>query len=160
MSAMPNLSRYEIEELLDLNSFYELRKARVPVERDAIFPNLSVATLSSTTKTPPMTSQTRRTLFAKDLAVFDGLKLKAPRVIVYSGDSKIETKLEQIGQRGYAAGFEGLHNFIMDQLKDGEKIIGALRQNVYRFPSLTVRELLANTIVHQDFTVEGTQLHD
>lgn len=158
MSAAPNLSRDEIEELLDLEAFYELRKNRVPIERSAIFPEIINCNIVTDNKDSTYDiTNLGALLFATDLTKFDTLKLKAPRVIVYPGDSKVETRLEQIGKRGYAVGFEGLHNFIMEQVKDGEEIVGALRSNIYRFPSLTVRELLANTIIHQDFTVDGTQ---
>jgi hypothetical protein len=41
---------------------------------------------------------------------------KAPRVIVYSGKSKLETKLDQVGTKGYAVGFPLLVTFVMAQL--------------------------------------------
>lgn len=158
MSAITNLAREEVEALLDLNAFHELRKARVPVERDAIFPELINCNIIIDNKDSTYDiTNLGALLFAKELTQFDALKLKAPRVIIYDGDSKTITRLEKVGQRGYAVGFEGLHNFIMEQIKDGEEIVGALRKNIYRFPSLTVRELLANTIIHQDFTLDGTQ---
>lgn len=158
MSAVQNLNLAEVETLLDLNAFHELRKARVPVERDAILPELVSCNIVIDNKDSTYDiTNLGALLFAKNLTQFESLKLKAPRVIVYSGDSKINTKLEKVGQRGYAVGFEGLHNFIMEQVKEGEEIVGALRRNIYRFPSLTVRELLANTIIHQDFNIDGTQ---
>lgn len=158
MSAMPNLSRQEVEDILSLNSFYELRKNRVPVESSAVFNEIISCNIITDNKDSTYDiTNLGALLFAKDLTHFSSLKLKAPRVIVYIGDSKVRTKLEQIGKYGYAVGFEGLHGFIMNQINDGEEITGALRRNVYRFPSLTVRELLANTIIHQDFTIDGTQ---
>ena len=158
MPVTSSVSKDEVAELLDLNAFYELRKSRVPVEQDAVFPELiSCGIVTDNKDSTYDITNLGALLFAVDLRKFDALKLKSPRVIVYVGDTKVETRLEQIGQRGYAVGFEGLHNFIMEQLKDGEEITGALRHNIYRFPTLTVRELLANTIIHQDFSVEGTQ---
>lgn len=158
MSAATNLTLEEVETLLDLNAFYELRKARVPVERDALMSELISCNIIIDNKDSTYDiSNLGALLFAREITNFSSLKLKAPRVIVYVGDSKITTRFEKVGRRGYAVGFEGLHNFIMEQIKDGEEIVGALRKNIYRFPSLTVRELLANTIIHQDFTIDGTQ---
>jgi hypothetical protein len=44
-------------------------------------------------------------LLAKRLDAFPDLARKAPRVVVYMGTSKLETKLDQSGSRGYAVGF-------------------------------------------------------
>lgn len=158
MSAATNVSLERAKELLDLDGFYELRKNRVPVERSAIDEEIINCGIVVDNKDSTYDiTNLGALLFAKDLTQFHHLKLKAPRVIVYRGDSKIEAIVEQGGNKGYAIGFEGLHNFVMNQLFEGEEIVGALRKNKYRFPSLTVRELLANILIHQDFSLDGTQ---
>ena len=63
---------------------------------------------------------------------------------------------EQTGQKGYAVGFEGLVNYIDDQLPSNEIIDSALRKEVKMFPKLAIRELVANLIIHQDFRERGT----
>jgi predicted HTH transcriptional regulator len=95
-------------------------------------------------------------LFSKDLMQFDRLKRKAIRVIRYQGYSRITTKWEQLGQKGYAVGFEGLIRFINDRLPQNEEIGQALREKVSLYPELAVRELVANSIIHQDFSLYGT----
>jgi predicted HTH transcriptional regulator len=158
MPAKTDLAREEIEELLDLNAFYELRKDRVPVERDAVFAEIiNCGIIQNNRDSTFNITNLGALLLAKDIRQFGRLQRKMPRVIAYIGDSKLDTKSEQVGQRGYAVGFDGLHNYIMLQVKEGEEIIGGLRRNKYRFPSLTVRELLANTIIHQDFAMDGLQ---
>lgn len=158
MSAVSNVTLEQAKELLDLYGFYELRKNRVPVERSAIDEEIvSCGIITDNKDSTYDITNLGALLFAKDLNQFSQLKLKAPRVIVYKGDSKIETIIEQGGTKGYAIGFEGLHGFVMKQLIEGEEIVGALRKNKYRFPSLTVRELLANILIHQDLSLEGTQ---
>ncbi|MGH8578243.1 MAG: hypothetical protein ACREXJ_15295, partial [Gammaproteobacteria bacterium] len=42
---------------------------------------------------------------------------KAPRVVVYTGTSKLETRLDQLGVKGYAVGFQRLVHFVMAQLR-------------------------------------------
>jgi len=78
------------------------------------------------------------------------------RVIVYRGQDRISTEREQEGARGYAAGFQGLMDWIDGQLPRNEVIGRALRQNVPLYPELAVRELVANALIHQDFSIDGT----
>ena len=94
-------------------------------------------------------------LFAKELRNLPSLRRKAIRVIQYRGRSRIETLREQVGNRGYASGFEGLIQFINGLLPSNEVIEAALRKTVPRFPELAVRELVANALIHQDFTITG-----
>ena len=97
-----------------------------------------------------------RILFAKDLKNFKDLKRKAVRVIVYQETSRINALKEQEGGRGYASGFEGLINYIMDQLPSNEVIENALRKKVKVYPEVAIREFVANALIHQDFAVTGT----
>ena len=77
-------------------------------------------------------------------------------MVQYQGNNRIKTRKEQVGMRGYAVGFEGLVKYIVDQLPTNEVIENALRKQVSVFSSLAIRELVANTIIHQDFSVSGT----
>ena len=95
------------------------------------------------------------TLFAKDIGDFPQLKRKAMRVIQYRGTGRIETLKEQTGVKGYAVGFEGLIEYIMALIPSNEIIQQALRTAVPMFPALAVRELVANALIHQDFSVTG-----
>lgn len=94
-------------------------------------------------------------LFAKRLDGFPTLRRKAMRVIQYRGISRIETLKEQVGVKGYAAGFEGLIDYINGLLPANEVIGQALRTSVPMFPELAVRELAANALIHQDFSITG-----
>ena len=95
-------------------------------------------------------------LFAKELGSLKGLGRKTIRVIQYRGTSRTETIREQNGAMGYAVGFKGLIGFINGLLPSNEVIQEALRKSVPRFPELAVRELVANALIHQDFSVTGT----
>ena len=94
-------------------------------------------------------------LFAKNLDEFPRLARKALRVIVYQGNNRVETIREQLGTKGYAAGFEGAIAYINDQLPQNEQIGQALRKEVRMFPEIAIRELVANALIHQDFNVTG-----
>lgn len=94
-------------------------------------------------------------LFAKRLGDFPRLRRKAIRVIQYRGKDRTETLREQVGEKAYANGFEGLLAFINGLLPTNEIVGQALRQTVPMFPPLAVRELVANALIHQDLFITG-----
>ena len=94
-------------------------------------------------------------LFAKNLDDFPKLKRKAVRVIQYNGLGRTSAAKEKEGIKGYAAGFEGLIEYINGILPAHEVIEQALRKEIKAFPEAAVRELVANAIIHQDFLITG-----
>lgn len=92
---------------------------------------------------------------AKDLTRFPGKETLPVRVIKYRGTSKIETEVEKEFLQGYGVGFQDLVRYIMSQLSTSEVIKDALRQNVPIYPEITIRELVANALIHRDFSMTG-----
>ncbi len=92
---------------------------------------------------------------ARDLRVFDPLQRKRIRVIRYRGLNKVKTIDENIGQKGYAIGFEGLIGYLKRILPHSEVIREALRAEISVYPEIALRELIANALIHQDFTISG-----
>ena len=80
------------------------------------------------------------------------LRRKAMRIILYRGNSRIETVKEQIIDRGYANGFEGLIDTINSLSLSNEVIQQSLRKTVPMCPELAVCELTVNTLIHQDLS--------
>ena len=95
-------------------------------------------------------------LFARNLKSVPGIGRKAVRVVEYQGAGRIDAIKEQEGERGYAVGFRGLVNYIMARVPASEVIERALRRAVPIFPAGAVRELVANALIHQDFSVSGS----
>ena len=93
---------------------------------------------------------------AKDLNKFDGLARKALRLIKYEGKNKAGASKEYPGRKGYAVGFEALITFIQGLLQDSEIIKSALRVDTSLYPEKALRELIANILIHQDFTIRGS----
>jgi ATP-dependent DNA helicase RecG len=93
---------------------------------------------------------------ARRLDDFPSLERKRVRVVRYRGTNKVETIEELPGQRGYAIGFEGLIGHLKRVLPHSEVIQQALRVETAVFPEIALRELIANALIHQDFTVTGT----
>ena len=92
---------------------------------------------------------------AYNLHDFEGLGRKSIRLIRYKGRNKVETEAEYPGSKGYAIGFEGLISFIVALLPRSEVIKNALRHETSLYPEIALRELIANALIHQDFTVKG-----
>jgi len=95
-------------------------------------------------------------LFAKKLKSFQHLGRKAVRLILYKGNSRVVTIRELEGAKGYAVGFENLIEYIKTLLPENEEIGKAFRKQVPMFPDLSIRELVANALIHQDFSITGT----
>jgi ATP-dependent DNA helicase RecG len=92
---------------------------------------------------------------ARALTRFDGLSRKGIRVIRYRGTNKVETIEEVGGQRGYALAFEGVLSYLYRVLPHSEVIEQSLRKVVTLYPDIALRELIANALIHQDFSVSG-----
>ena len=94
-------------------------------------------------------------LFARNLGDFPRLKRKSVRVIEYRGKGRTEGLGEREHTKGYASGFEGLVDYVNAKLPTHEVIGQALRRTIPEFPAPAVRELVANALLHQDFSVTG-----
>jgi ATP-dependent DNA helicase RecG len=92
---------------------------------------------------------------ARRLADFPDLSRKAARVVVYDGLNKAKTKQEQEGIKGYAISFQGLMQFVMSLLPQSEVIEHALRKKRTIYPEIALREIIANALIHQDFSIVG-----
>jgi ATP-dependent DNA helicase RecG len=147
----------EVIELLDYDAYFRLSQKQLPDNKLAILDILEneEAIRKNENGTWDITNL-GAILFARDLRSFKELRRKAIRVIQYKGTSKIDAIKEQEGTKGYAAGFEGLVKYIMDQIPTNEVIESAIRKQVKMYPEKAVREFVANALIHQDFSITGT----
>jgi predicted HTH transcriptional regulator len=152
------LDAQAVIELLDTQTFFELLKLPYPTERAGVIDRLTRERLIDGANDMVAIRRLGALLLAKRLDDFPDLSRKAARVVVYSGVSKLETRLDQIGGRGYAVGFQGLVRFVMTQLPQNEVIEDALRKEVKLVPEVVIRELVANALIHQDFTMGGASV--
>lgn len=97
-------------------------------------------------------------LFAKDLSEFEKLQFKGVRVSLYNGTNRLETLKDRTFPKGYASVFKTIIDFVDDQIPQKEVIEDGLRSELRRFSPLIIRELTANAITHQDFSVSGGPL--
>lgn len=92
---------------------------------------------------------------ARRIAEFPELARKAVRVVVYEGTNEAHTQQETEGTRGYAITFQRLLQHVMSLLPQSEVIEQALRVKKTVYPEIALRELIANALIHQDFSVSG-----
>ncbi len=155
--AAENVAAEEVLRLLDYPAYFDLLSLPLPEGRDGILSALTADDMIAPGKGGTWNiTNLGAVLFAKRLADFRTLTRKAVRVVLYKGESRVETVREQEGSKGYAAGFEGLIGFVTNLLPSNEVIGQALRKQVPMFPDLAIRELVANAIIHQDFHLTGT----
>src|SRR5581483_6716715 len=152
------LDAQEIVELLETQTFFELLKLPYPTDRRGVIERLLQERLIDNLPGGYAIRRLGALLLAKRLDDFWDVSRKAARVVVYSGTSKLETKLDQVGVKGYAAGFQGLVRFVMTQLPQNEVIEDAIRKEVKLIPEVVARELIANALIHQDFSLTGASV--
>jgi predicted HTH transcriptional regulator len=152
------LDAQQVVELLDTQTFFELLKLPYPTDRAGVIDRLMHERLVDAQGGTYGIRRLGALLLAKRLEDFPDLARKAARVVVYPGTSKLETRLDQTGGKGYAVGFQGLVRFVMGQLPQNEVIEDALRKEVKLVPEVVVRELVANALIHQDFMIGGASV--
>ena len=156
-SAKENVTLTEALGLLDVSSYFTLQGDQLPLsneaaigeyfERDQLIHREQDGSYTVTIL--------GALLFAHDLRDFPDLERKAPRVITYADNSKLNAMRDKTFYAGYATGFERLIDYIEGQLPAGERIESAIRENYSVYPIQAMRELAANALIHQDLSVRG-----
>lgn len=155
--AKSNLTITDILSVIDFSKYFDLLKHPLPSEQKEIITlliqeGMVVQRFENIFDITNMGA----ILLAKKLTDFEGLKRKAVRVISYAGNTRISGGREYVSDAGYAVGFEHLIDYVNSQLPLNEHIGNALRENTALYPEIAIRELVANAIIHQDFTIKGT----
>lgn len=157
-SSKTGLDAQQVVDLLDTQTFFELLKLPYPTDRVGVIDRLMRERLIDQVNGQYAIRRLGALLLAKKLDEFPDLARKAPRVVVYTSTSKLDTRLDQTGTKGYAVGFQGLVQFVMNQLPQNEMIEDALRRETKLVPEVVIRELIANALIHQDMAVGGASV--
>lgn len=155
--AAENCSAEEVLKLIDYPSYFDLVGLPLPEGRQGILNALEADKLITATEFAKWhITNLGAILFAKKLQDFQHLARKAVRLVQYKGNSRVKTIRELEGNKGYAIGFEGLIDYLKTLLPSNEEIGKVFRKEVPMYPELAIRELAANAIIHQDFSLTGT----
>jgi predicted HTH transcriptional regulator len=154
--AMPHQNITAVLELLDTAVYYVLSEEEKP-QSSAEVMNRFVARgfIKDDMEGGYDITNLGAILFARDLRNFASVTGKSVRVVRYTGRDKRASDLEQQGQKGYAVGFSGLLSFVRDQLPKKEAYPAGIRRSVSLYSEIAIREIIANALIHQDFTISG-----
>lgn len=157
--AREGASADEVVALLDTQGYFDLLKQPYPTSRDGVLAKLEAEGLIESHAAGFTITNLAALLLAKRLEAFSpALARKAPRVVIYEGTNKLQTREDKPGSRGYAVGFEGLVEFVHSAAPQNHFIEQAVREEVKMFPKQALRELIANALVHQDFSATGASV--
>lgn len=153
--ALRNVSAQDVIQLLDTQAFFELLNLPYPIDQIGVLNRLIDERLIEHNTAGFHILNIGALLLAKNLRQFPDLTRKAPRVILYAGDSKMQTKSDSTNEKGYAVEFRNLVQQVMSKLPQNEVLEGAIRKEIKLVPEVVIRELLANALIHQDFEIRG-----
>jgi predicted HTH transcriptional regulator len=154
--ALSHQSSEQVLELLDTEQYYSLtQKAKPKSEEEVIRQFTLLGCVKDDFEGGHDITNLGALLFARDLSNFASVAKKSVRVIKYAGKDKAKSEREIEGRRGYAVGFAGLITFIRTQIPTEEEYVDGVRHMNPIFPLVAIREVIANALIHQDFTVSG-----
>lgn len=158
-AARTNASADEVISLLDTQIYFDLLKLPYPTTRDRVLDRLTKDGLIKPQNDHWTITNLAAILLAKRLDAFSSaLARKAPRVIIYKGIDKLETQHDMHETKGYAVAFDGLIEFVHSAAPQNYFIEQVVREEVKMFPKQALRELIANSLIHQDFLATGTSV--
>jgi predicted HTH transcriptional regulator len=154
--ALPHQRPEQVLALLDADAYYELAKEEKPQNEDEILRRFSLlGFISEDMEGGFDITNLGAILFAREIPNFPSIATKSIRVIKYAGTDKRKSEQETEGKKGYAVGFAALLRFIGKVLPSEEKYTGGIRNRVPVYPETAIREVIANALIHQDFTISG-----
>lgn len=149
----------EVVSLLDTQAFFDMLQQPYPTTREGVLERLQGERLIEQTPQGWTITNLAAILLAKKLDAFSlPLSRKAPRVVIYEGIDKLNTREDKPGNKGYAVGFEGLVDFVHSSAPQNRFVEQVVREEVKMFPKQALRELIANALVHQDYLATGTSV--
>ncbi|MCL1827384.1 MAG: putative DNA binding domain-containing protein [Candidatus Cloacimonetes bacterium] len=156
LPAFENAAADDVIRLLDCPNFFRLFNLPIPDTTQGIIDRFLQEKIIEKNKDKYIIKNIGALLFAHNLEDFDDLVRKSIRVIFYEGSNKYKTIKEKTDNKGYAVGFEEIIKYLDGSLPTKETINNGLRENDPDYPIIAVRELIANAIIHQDFSITGT----
>ncbi|MBU4612216.1 putative DNA binding domain-containing protein [Achromobacter sp. GG226] len=155
-AALVGLSEGDVTQLLDYPAYFDLRELPLPEHRQGILQALADDRLIEIEDEGDWAiTNLGAVLFARRLSDFERLGRKAVRVIRYGENGRVSSGSEHMETRGYASGFRDLLAYIHRFVPNNEIIGQALRRATPMYPEIAIRELIANALIHQDFTITG-----
>lgn len=157
LAAKADLQKDDVFKLLDFACYFDLQNITLPSTQDGMLHYVLEDEIVIKQDNGLYTiTNLGAILFAKKISDFPTVARKAVRIVQYEADTKLKILKEYNGTKGYAVGFEGLMGFLEALLPSEEVITETVRKTVTKYPMIALREIIANALIHQDFTVSGS----
>ena len=157
--AKQDISADEVFGLLDFNVYFDLKKEPLPSNMEGVLHYmLEEGVVAKQDNGFYAITNMGAILFAKRLVAFPRLERKAVRVVQYQGNNKQNMLREDVGKKGYILEFNDHLKYIGALLPAKEVIVGGIRESRSEYPEVALREVLANALIHQDFSITGTSI--
>lgn len=147
----------DVVMLLDYPGYYRKLELPIPANREKVLQDLKDEKFiyKNDSGTWDITNY-GALMIAADLKKFEGLNRRCIRIIRYPDKSRLGGIGEREFSSGYALSFEEIVSYIITVIPQEEVIEGGIRKQKYSFPESAIRELLANTMIHQALDQRGT----
>lgn len=154
--AAPGVPSADVFKLLDVATYYGLMRQRQPGSEPHVLAHLAAQGMVCSRADGDFDiSNLGAIALANRLSDF-GLGRKALRVVSYRGTSRGARSSELEMPGGYASQFTTIRKSALDATPQLETLIEGIRQPASIYPELAVRELLVNSLIHQDFSIGGS----
>lgn len=149
--------RYEdIIRLLQVDAYFTLLKIPQPTEKDAVIHYLNEDRIIRKQDNGLYSiTNLGALLFAKDLNEFARLGRKSMRVVQYKGKNRLLLQKEESFVQGYAVCFENIVRYVNALLPSNEDVNTVQLSTISKFPLPSIREAIANSLIHQDLYITG-----
>lgn len=151
----PNATWKHVEENYEFNRLLRMLKKQYDTDEGLISTLESLELLKPNLEKNVDVRALMALTCANDLDHTSLLNDKTVRVIVYKGNDKLEALSDVEGRRGYTVAFENMLKYVLERIPHKEVMRHGIRTTEYKIPELTIREFLANAIIHQDFAPKG-----
>jgi len=146
----------DIIRLLQVDAYFTLLKIPQPAEKEAVAHYLNEdGIIQKQDNGLYSITNLGAILFAKDLNEFARLGRKAMRVVQYKGINRLLIQKEEPFNQGYAICFENIVRYVNALLPSNEDVNAVQLSTTSKFPLPSVREAIANSLIHQDLYITG-----
>ena len=155
--AKKDLTVDEALQLIDYSVYFDIKEVPTPSDTSGILHYMTEESII-TKQDNGLYAITNlgAILFAKKLSYFHRLERKSIRVVQYQDNNRLNMLKEYLSDSGYVVGLKELLGYIEALLPSKEVITGAMRETETAYPSIALREAIANALIHQDFSITGT----
>lgn len=156
MFAMVDLSINEVMRYLNCDAYFEKQVIPVPTDPEKYAHYLTTeGVIVRQDNGLYAITNLGAILFAKKLSDFPNVARKAIRIVQYEGDTKFTLLKEETEEEGYAVSLENAVKYVSTLLPSKEDVNSVFRTYWTAIPTSVIREAIANSIVHQDFSIKG-----